>query len=462
MRRAPGSRSADDTGRVSPAPELDGSLRMPADKSVAHRALLFSAMAHGTADVRVVRPGADVRSTLATIAGLGAVEAVSDQGDGVLRVRVRGGGTADQAGLPGTGGEELDCGNSGTTMRLVAGALAGRPAAATLTGDASLSRRPMERIAAPLRSMGADVRTTDGHAPLVVTGRRPLRAVEHRLPVASAQVLGALVLAGLGANGVTSVTVPGPTRDHTERMLGWLGAPVRRDGLVTTVNGPAGFAARAVEVPGDISSAAAWLVAGAIHPAARLRLQDVGLNSSRLGIVEALREMGADIEVVRDPAAAAGPEPRGSITVRGGSPLRAIAIAGDRVADLIDELPLLGVAMAAAEGRSELRDAAELRVKESDRIALVVENLAAIGAQVEELEDGWRVQRGTPRSATIRTAGDHRVAIAFAVAALCGIAGEVAIDDPGCVSVSYPGFWDDLAMLTRGNKDDRTVMGAGR
>jgi 3-phosphoshikimate 1-carboxyvinyltransferase len=346
-------------------------------------------------------------------------------------------------------------------MRLAAGALAGRPAAATLTGDASLSRRPMERIAGPLRAMGVDVRTTDGHAPVHVSGRRPLRAMEHRLPVASAQVLGAVALAALAADGETRVTVPGPMRDHTERMLGWLGAPVRREGLVTTVIGPAGFAGRAMEVPGDISSAAAWLVAGAIQPGALIQITGVGLNPSRLGIVQALREMGADIEVVPDPDEEAGPEPSGSITVRGGAPLRAISIAGDQVADLIDELPLLGVAMAAAEGRSSLRDAAELRVKESDRIALVVQNLAAIGALVEELPDGWRVRRGSPRSATVRTAGDHRIAIAFTVAALAGTAGEIRIDDPGCVSVSYPGFWEDVEVLTRADPAvDRSTRGA--
>ncbi|MFV2064473.1 MAG: 3-phosphoshikimate 1-carboxyvinyltransferase, partial [Chloroflexota bacterium] len=309
--------------------------------------------------------------------------------------------------------------------------------------------RPMERIAAPLRETGVQVMTNDGHAPLLIGGSRPLRSAEHRLPVASAQVLGCLALAALAADGTTTITVPGPTRDHTERMLGWLGAPVTRDGLTTTVSGPATFGARSMTVPGDISSAAAWLVAGALHPNATIRLDSVGLNPSRSGIIEVLREMGADIVVVPDADSSAGPEPEGSITVRGGRPLKAIEIAGDRVADIIDELPLVAVAMAAAEGRSELRDAGELRVKESDRIALVVANLVAIGADAQELPDGWVIGRGTPRAAQIRTAGDHRIAMAFAVAALTGVAGEVRIDDPACAAVSYPTFWTDMESLAR-------------
>ena len=336
---------------------------------------------------------------------LGAVEAMTTDPEGRVTVTVRGGGSADAARLPGVGDETLDCGNAGTAMRLLAGALAGRPARATLVGDASLSARPMERVAEPLRRTGATVETTDGHAPIRIAGRRPLTALEHRVPVASAQVIGCLALAGLAADGTTTITVPGPTRDHTERMLAWLGAPVRRDGLMTIVDGPAGFSARDIRVPGDISSAAAWLVAGALHPRAEIRLEGVGLNPSRIGIIEVLREMGADIEVEPADGAADHPEPVGDILVRGGRPLHAIDLGGHRVADVIDELPLIGVAMAAADGRSELRDAAELRVKELDRIALVTGALADIGARVEERPDGWVVSRGTPREAAIRTEG---------------------------------------------------------
>jgi 3-phosphoshikimate 1-carboxyvinyltransferase len=223
---------------------------------------------------------------------------------------------------------------------------------------------------------------------------------------------------------------------------------------VTIVDGPAGYAARSLTVPGDISSAAAWLVAGALHPDAEIRLEGVGLNPSRVGIVDVLREMGADIEVTPEGREGAGgdvdqPEPVGTITVRGGRPLQGITISGARVADVIDELPLIGVAMAAADGPCELRDAAELRVKESDRIALVVHHLASIGARVEERPDGWLVERGRPRQAAIRTHGDHRIAMAFAIAALTGVAGTVSIDDPACAAVSYPSFWTDLETLSR-------------
>jgi 3-phosphoshikimate 1-carboxyvinyltransferase len=445
-------------GRVAPAGSLRGSLRLPADKSIAHRALIFNALAAGGAEVELHRPGADVRSTADALAVLGAVTPLPDGADGSTRYRVAGGGTAAQAGLPGDGGEVLDCGNSGTTMRLLAGALAGRPGAATLTGDESLSRRPMQRVALPLRLMGADIETTEGHAPVTVRGARPLLATEHRLSVASAQVLGAVSLAALGAQGRTTIEVPGPTRDHTERLLAWLGADIRRDGSRTSVEGPAGFRARSLRVPGDISSAAAWLVAGALHPDAEIELRDVSLNPSRLGVVEVLREMGADIEIrARAEGADAGPEPAGDIVVRGGRPLEAIRLAGARVADVIDELPLLGVAMAAASGTSELRDASELRVKESDRIALVVRNLRAIGTEAEELPDGWRVRAATGTRvgagpdgrADIVTGGDHRIAISFAVAALTGVAREVRIDDPGCVEVSYASFWDDLRAVAR-------------
>ena len=436
-------------GIVGPAASLRGALRVPADKSVAHRALLFNAMGHGSAEIRLHRPGQDVLSTAAVLRALGAVEAIETNHDEATTVVVKGGGTAGTARLPGGGDETLDCGNAGTAMRLLMGALAGRPTTATLTGDASLSARPMERVAVPLRAAGAEVATTNGHAPVHVEGHAPLRAVEHRISVASAQVVGCLTMAGLAADGDTTISVPGPTRDHSERMLGWLGAPVRRDGLTTTVSGPAGFEARSMTVPGDISSAATWLVAGALHPSAEIRLEDVGLNPTRVGVIEVLREMGADIEVQADGTITDCPEPVGTVTVRGGRRLQAIHIDGDRVADIIDELPLIGVAMAAAEGRSELRDAGELRVKESDRIALVVENLAAIGATVEERPDGWAVSRGMPRAADVRTAGDHRIAMSFAIAALTGVAGIVHLDDPGCAAVSYPGFWTDLDTLAR-------------
>jgi len=441
------SRTSYATGEVRRTSSLVGGLRLPADKSVAHRALLFNAMAHGEAEVTVARPGEDVRSMAGVLGTLGAVTSIETVGDDLTRVRLRGGGEGEAARLPGGGGETLDCGNAGTAMRLLIGALAGRPARATLIGDASLSARPMERVAAPLRSVGVHVVTADGHAPVTVEGSSALEATDHELTVASAQVVGALTLAALAADGTTTIHVPGPTRDHTERMLAWMGAPVRREGYVTTVQGKAGFGARTVDVPGDISAAAAWLVAGALHPDAHIVIEDVGLNPSRTGVIDVLRDMGADIRVASEGPTEWCPEPVGTVIVSGGRPLQAIDLSGERVADVIDELPLLAIAMAAAEGVSTVRDARELRVKESDRIALTVAGLRAIGAAAEEREDGWVVSRGEPREASVRTEGDHRIAMSFAIAGLTGVAGTVVVDDPACAAVSYPSFWTDMEHL---------------
>lgn len=398
------------TRLVRSARSLRGEIRVPSDKSIGHRALMVAAIADGESHVTLHGAGADLESTRRCLAALDVTAT-------------------------------LDCGNSGTTMRLLAGLVAGQGLSATLDGDASLRRRPMERIAAPLRAMGADVQTTDGHAPVRV-GSAPLRATGHRLDVASAQVLGAICFAALGADGETTIQTPGPTRDHTERLLAWLGVPIQRDGRRTSLHGPARPRAFSLSIPGDPSSAAAWIVAAAIHPDADLRLVDVGLNPTRLAFVEVLRRMGADItiEEQRDD----GPEPVGALVVRSAERLTGISLGGDEVTELIDELPLLAIAMAAAHGSSELREAGELRVKESDRIAAMVAGLARIGAQVDERSDGWRVSQGTPSNAEIATSGDHRIAIAFAIAALTGVAGKVRIDDAECASVSYPAFWEDL------------------
>ncbi len=420
---------------VSPAMRLRGRLEVPSDKSIGHRALIVNALSGGPAVVEMRSPGRDVLSTASCLRALGVH--IDEAVDGhTTRFSV--------SGLP-SRDATLDCGNSGTTMRLLAGAVAGLGLHVTLDGDSSLRSRPMERVAALLRAAGAEVTTTNGHAPMTVTGSRCLIATTHRLPVASAQLLGAASLAALGADGETRVESPGPTRDHTERMLAAAGVSIRRDGPVTTVAGPARPRPLTMTVPGDLSSAAPWLVAAAVHPDAEVVLTGVGLNPTRTALVDLLRRMGADISVrVTDDA---GPEPIGELRVRGGSPLRAVTIDGDEVAELIDELPLIGVAMAAAAGTSELRGAAELRVKESDRIAATVAGLDATGASVEELPDGWRVSPRAPRDATVVTHGDHRIAIAFAVAAIAGVASAVELDDPDCVAVSYPTFWSDLAGL---------------
>jgi 3-phosphoshikimate 1-carboxyvinyltransferase len=418
---------------VRPATRLRGRLAVPGDKSIAHRALIVNALSGGPAVVDVRSPGADVLSTAACLRALGVTVDASTDGP-ITRFRLSGSPTRDTT---------LDCGNSGTSMRLLAGAVAGLPLRVTVDGDDSLRSRPMERVASLLRATGAEVVTTDGHAPMTVVGRSRLTATTHRLPVASAQLLGAASLAGLSAEGETRFESPGPTRDHTERMLAAAGVAIHRDGLVTTLTGPATPEPLSLVVPGDISSAAPWLVAGALHPAAEITVTEVGLNPSRIALVELLRRIGADIELTMSDES--GPEPVGELRVRGGQPLRAVTIGGAKVAELIDELPLLGIVMAVAGG--ELRDAAELRVKESDRIAAMVAGLDAIGASVEERPDGWRVSQRTPRDARISTHGDHRIAIAFAIAALTGVAASVELDDPACVAVSYPTFWSDLAAV---------------
>jgi len=404
---------------------------VPGDKSIAHRALIIGALSGGPAEVVVRSPGEDVRSTASGLRQLGV--SVTERTDGPLVRFTLEGHMSREA--------TVDCGNSGTTMRLFAGAVAGLPLRVTLDGDASLRARPMERVASLLRSTGADVTTTDGHAPIAVVGSvRPL-AVTHRLPVASAQLLGAAALAALSADGETTIVSPGPTRDHTERMLTAAGVPIRRDGLVTTVRGPAKPSPLSLTAPADLSSAAPWLVAAAIHPDAEITLTSVGLNPSRTALVELLRRIGANLQAkITD---ASGPEPIGDLHIRGGHTLSPIRIAGAQTAALIDELPLLGVVMAVSGG--ELRDASELRVKETDRISAMVAGLRSIGASVEELPDGWRVSPGTPRSARITTHGDHRIAIAFAVAGLAGVASAVELDDAACVAVSYPTFWADVA-----------------
>ncbi|CAN5205190.1 3-phosphoshikimate 1-carboxyvinyltransferase [soil metagenome] len=404
---------------------------MPPDKSIAHRALIFAALSGGPSSVTMRSPGRDVLSTLNGLRALGV--SVEHSGD---RYVLSGRPSRDAV---------LDCGNSGTTMRLLAGAMAGLPLTVTLDGDASLRARPMERVATRLRAAGARVTTTDGHAPMTVVGGDSLIATDHRLLVTSAQLLGAAVLAGMGANGETTIETPGPTRDHTERMLAHLGVPIHRDGRMTTVTGPARPRSFDMAVPGDPSAASAWLVAAAMHPDAELTMVGVGINPTRLGLIGLLQRMGVDIEMrVTD---AGGPEPVGDVAVRGGSPLRAVTVGGGEVADLIDELPLVAMAMASVNEPSEVRDAGELRVKETDRITAVVAGLEAIGAEVEELSDGWRVRRGSPQAAQITTHGDHRIAIAFAIAGVTGIASTVELDDPDCVAVSYPDFWADLMRV---------------
>lgn len=421
---------------VTPATRLGGRLELPGDKSIGHRALLVNALSGGPATVEIRSPGADLLSTVGALRSLG-VRIDSETDARRTRFSVSGVPSRDAV---------VDCGNSGTTMRLLAGAVAGLPLRVTLDGDASLRARPMERVAVLLRAAGADARTSDGHAPMTVAGRESLAAAHHRLPVASAQLLAAASLAGLAASGTTRIETPGTTRDHTERLLAAAGVPIRREGSTTTLDGPARPRPISLRVPGDISSAAPWLVAAALVPGADLTLAGIGLNPTRIALLDLLRRMGASIEV--EPDRDADPEPIGNVRVRGGAQLKAVEVEAAEVPGLIDELPLVAVAMAAAEGTSQVRGADELRVKESDRITATAAGLAAIGADVTEMPDGWRIGPGAPRDAPVVTHGDHRIAIAFAVAGLAGVASAVELDDPACVAVSYPDFWDDLREVT--------------
>lgn len=432
--------------RLRPASSLEGSIRVPSDKSIAHRALICAALANGRSKITLRAPGADLMSTISALKSLGASMSAQKSGDLTL-VSVYGLGDGSSLGALSSG--VGDCGNSGTSMRLMAGAGASGSGLATLVGDESLSRRPMQRVADPLRAMGAEIELNEGHAPLVVRGRRSLRAIEHTLTVASAQVLGAVLFAALAADGTTTVHVPGHVRDHTERMLSALGADVQRtadaNGATTAIHGPSGLQRFEMLVPGDFSSASAWIVAGALHADANIRLTDVGLNPTRTALLEVMRRLGADIEVLAGRADSG--EPVGDIVVHGGQRLHAISLGADDVAPLIDELPLLAVAMAAAEGISEVRGAHELRIKESDRIAAIGAALTAAGVEFEELEDGWRIRADRPRDAQVITHGDHRIAMAMAVAAWIGVATSVELDDPDCVAVSYPSFLSDARSI---------------
>ena len=414
---------------------LAGTTTVPGDKSIAHRALLLGALADGTSTVRGFPGGADVRATLGAVRALGAP--AEWQGD---TVRIAGQGLGLGAGID----TAIDCANSGTTMRLTSGLVAAVPGRRTLDGDASLRRRPMERVAVPLRAMGARIETTAGRAPITIDGSA-LRGADWRMDVASAQVKSAVLLAGLRAGGPTSVVEPLPTRDHTERMLRHMGVAVVADGARVGVQGGQRLAPLDLTLPGDPSSAAFLVVAALLVPGSRVRITGVGTNPLRIGILDILRRMGAAIRIEggRD---AAG-EPVGDVVVTHGA-LRATTVTPAEVPGAIDEMPILAVAAAFAEGETRVTGAEELRVKESDRLA-ALEQLRPLGVDFATTRDGF-VVRGRPdgrlAGGRIATHGDHRIAMAFAVAGLRSADG-VTIDDPACADVSFPGFFERLGAL---------------
>lgn len=419
---------------ITPARRVRGTLRVPGDKSISHRYALIAAVADGVSTLSNYAPGADCQSTLSCLNGLG-VE-IRREADGVVTVLGRG-----LRGWQAPSGS-LDAGNSGTTMRMLAGMLAAQPFRSHLVGDESLSRRPMRRVIEPLSQMGARIEAVDGHAPLTIHGAG-LHAIAHRPAVPSAQVKSAVLLAGLHAEGTTSVTEPAQTRDHTERALAAFGFDVGAAGRTVSVTGGRGAAGQRLSVPGDFSSAAFWMVAAAALPGSRIEIEDVGLNPTRTGLIEVLRRFGARVEV-QETGSMAG-EARGTIAVTGDR-TGTVEIAPEEVPALIDELPAIA-ALAAHGGEVSVRGAAELRVKESDRIAALVAGFRALGISAEERSDGFAVRGNTAPSGGVADArGDHRMAMAFAIAALAARAPS-RVEGSDAVVISYPEFFATLDRL---------------
>jgi 3-phosphoshikimate 1-carboxyvinyltransferase len=423
---------------------LSGGVQPPGDKSISHRYAMLAGIAEGTSELRNFAAAADCHSTLGCMKALGADLRV----DGST-VRVTGNGTH---GLK-SSWRALDAGNSGTTIRLLTGILAGQEFSSKISGDASLQKRPMKRIVGPLREMGAEIRARDDNfAPLEIKGTK-LRAIDYQMPMASAQVKSAVLLAGLFADGLTSVTEPARTRDHTELALEEFGAEIERHGRTTRVRGFAGaenkncgLKARSLEVPGDLSSAVFFIAAASLVPQSTVAIHNVGLNPTRTAILDVFAGMGAAIEMLGLKSAQG--EVIGDLAVRGAR-LKGGVIEGEVIPLVIDELPMLAALGPYTEQGIEIRDAKELRVKESDRIAVLVENLQRMGARVEERPDGLKVggrEAGRLHGAEIEPHGDHRMAMAFAVAGL-GAEGETVIRDADCAGVSYPGFFTDLRRL---------------
>lgn len=417
---------------------LSGAIAVPGDKSVSHRAVMFAALAEGTTNIHGFLEGEDTRATAAILSRLGVrIEAPSPSRRIVHGVGLRGLRAAAGA---------LDCGNAGTGMRLLAGLLAGQAFDSVLVGDESLSRRPMRRVVEPLAAMGARIDITEaGTAPLRVRGGRALRGMDHVLPVASAQLKSALLLAGLYAEGVTRVREPHPTRDYTERMLSAFGADVRvEDGWVAIHPGPTLCSPGRIDVPGDFSSAAFFLVAASLVPGSDLVIENVGINPRRTGLLDTLLDMGADIAI--ENRRETGGEVVADLHVRH-APLHGIDVPAARVPDMIDEFPALFVAAALADGVTRVSGAAELRVKESDRIAVMATALSTLGAAIEERPDGAVIQGGTPlRGGRVDSAGDHRCAMSMVVAAQRARA-PVTITDCANVATSFPGFVELAATV---------------
>jgi 3-phosphoshikimate 1-carboxyvinyltransferase len=428
---------------IRPAKYLTGGLELPGDKSISHRYAMLAGLAEGTSELRHFSAAADCHSTLSCMGALGAVVKIEKDA-----VRVTGCGAR---GLK-SSWRALDAGNSGTTIRLLAGILAGQEFSSRLTGDDSLQRRPMKRVIGPLRQMGADIRgREDNFAPLEIRGTR-LKSIDYKMPMASAQVKSAVLLAGLFADGVTSVTEPARTRDHTELALEEFGAELEKHGPTVKINGLRGgngsgkLLAKSLDVPGDLSSAVFFLGAASLLPDSNVLIHNVGLNPTRTAILDLFASMGASIQMLG--LKSVHGELVGDLSVKGAS-LKGGVIAGEQIPLLIDELPMLAALGPYTEEGIEIRDAAELRIKESDRIATLAENLRRMGATVEERPDGLKVagrSAGKLRGAEIEPRGDHRIAMAFAVAGLAA-EGNTVIRNSDCAGVSFPTFFAELNRM---------------
>ena len=422
-----------------------GNIDLPGDKSVSHRSAMIAALAEGQTRIENFAASADCASTLACIEDLG-VEIERDTGT----VIVKGVGKSGFTKPP----KPLDCGNSGTTMRLLSGILAGQNFESELIGDVSLQTRPMKRIIEPLAQMGAVIYSDEGKAPLTITGKRPLHAIEYQPPVASAQIKSCVLLAGLYSDGKTSVIEPVQTRDHTERMLRWFGVDVGSEevetGMRISVSGDQALTARDLVVPSDISSAAFFMVAAACLAGSDITMPNVGLNPSRRAIFDVLHTLGANLDILESDEQCN--EPVAAIRVRGGltqtDTLPPPVLRGSIIANLIDEIPILAILGTQLYDGLEIRDADELRVKESDRISAVVENLTRMGANITEFPDGFKVERSNLRGAVIDSFGDHRIAMAFAIAGLLA-RGETEIIGAECADVSFPGFFETLTAVVQ-------------
>ncbi len=434
--------------KVKAISSLHAEFTVPGDKSMSHRAAIFGGLSNDTCLIRNFLPSEDCVNTLNAMRSLGAghevIEELEGYGPTVLRIH----GQSMKLHSPSS---PVDCGNSGTGMRLLAGMLAGQPFTSELFGDASLSSRPMGRITVPLGLMGANIETLGGRAGCAPLRIHPARLIPitYEMPVASAQVKSAILLAGLFADGKTTVIQPSETRDHTERMLASFQVSCRREGNAISIYGGQVPVACDFTVPGDISSAAFWLVAAAAIPGSRLLIKDVGLNPTRTAVLTILSRMGARmIDTVHH----SDGEPIGNVEIHGAE-LQGTTILESEVPNLIDEIPVIAVAAALAKGRTVIRNAAELRVKETDRISTVVDNLRAMGAQVQEFEDGMEIDGGHPlHGAEIDSFGDHRIAMAFAIAGLFA-KGETTIRNTDCVNTSYPGFAHHLSAILREKTD---------